>query len=596
MCGIAGILDFDDQPSEDTVRRMCRCIRHRGPDHEGVWCGAHIGLGHVRLSIIDLSASGNQPMANENNTTWVSYNGEIYNYKSLRRELGNAHVFRSQTDTEVLVHSWEELGVAVLPKLNGIFACALWDTNQQRLTLVRDPLGVKPLYYWHTGNRLVFASEIKAILASGVPREVDMLGLAEHFSFQNTFGDRTLFRDVRLLPAGHYLEFDRRGFHVAQYYDVEFREDDCPVDEHECAERVRSCFESSVKRQLVSDVPIGTYLSGGMDTGSISAVAAREIPGLRSFSCGFDTSRVTEAERSRDERAEAQSIAKHVGTRHREIVLDHTDLEKYIAQTIWHLDEPRMGISYQVLRTAQMVGSDVKVVLSGVGGDELFAGYPWRYRWCFERPSEEAAYTAAVRFFDDKRLLGLFTEEARQKVGTYSSRDRFREAMGRCTARDPVNRALYYDLKTFLNGILVVDDKLNMAHSVEARVPFLDTELVHLALGIPSTAKLRGDTGKTVLREAMRGLLPEAAIAREKRGFTPPDRSWIKDTTWPYFESMLLGSKTLQRGIFNEKALRGIISEHRQGQADHRFLLWSLAGFEWMSRLFIDTFTPERPS
>jgi asparagine synthase (glutamine-hydrolysing) len=333
-----------------------------------------------------------------------------------------------------------------------------------------------------------------------------------------------------------------------------------------------------------------------MDTGAIAAVASKFIPRIHSFSCGFDVSQLPESDKVFDEQNEARLVARHLHTQHHELVLDHDALEKGIMQTIWHLDEPRMGISYQVFRTAQVVGQHVKVVLSGVGGDELFAGYPWRYRWCINNPSEDSAYTAAIRFFDDQHLPSLFSPEALKQINGYSSRESYRSVMAACRTRDPVNRALYYDLKTFLNGILIVDDKLNMAHSVEARVPLLDLEMVRCALSMPSSVKLHGLTGKTVLRSAMKGLLPESILNREKRGFTPPDRTWIRKFTMPYLESVIFSTKALDRGIFNQSMLRKIVLEHCAGDKDHRFLLWSLAGFEWMMRLFVDDCVMECPT
>jgi asparagine synthase (glutamine-hydrolysing) len=597
MCGIAGIVDFDGAVSSATIERMCRTIRHRGPDNQGVWINSHVGLGHARLSIIDLSSAGNQPMPNENSSQLISYNGEIYNYKELKTSLLRNHQFKSECDTEVLVHLWEDCGTNAIKKLNGIFAFAVWETGRQRLTLVRDPLGIKPLYYWNQGNTLIFASEIKAILAAGVSRELNLIAVAEHFTFQNTFGDKSFYKNICLLPAGHYLQFDRNGIKRIQYSDPFFVENTEPVSTiDEYAHRVRTCFEGAVKRQLLSDVPVGSYLSGGMDTGSIAAVATQFIPGIHSFSCGFDVSQLPEADKVFDELQEAHIVSRYLQTKHHDLVLNQEALEKNIIHTIWHLDEPRMGISYQVIQIAQVVNRYVKVVLSGVGGDELFAGYPWRYQWCIGGQSQRAAYTAAVRFFDDQQLPSLFSQEAFKQIDGYSSWESFQTVMNSCTSQDPVNRALYYDLKTFLNGILIVDDKLNMAHSVEARVPLLDQEMVHLALSLPSSVKLQGSVGKAVLRFAMKGLLPDAIISRQKRGFTPPDRAWIQKFTMPYLESIIFSKKAKDRGIFNEATLRKVVLEHCLGKKDHRFLLWSLASFEWMLRMFFDDCILECPA
>lgn len=595
MCGIAGIVDFGKACIPGDVEKMCRIMHHRGPDNQAIWADTNVCFGHVRLSIIDLSDAGNQPMINEHRDMCITYNGEIYNFKDLQKALKQQHVFTSRTDTEVLLHLWEESGTKVLPMLNGMYAFGVWDSKQQQLTLVRDPLGIKPVYYWYKNSMLVFASEIKGILASGVPRKLNYHAAAEHFAFQNTFGDTTFYRDIHLLPAGHLLRFDRKGIRTEKYSEVEFDETTVAPPPNAVCDEIRNRFGDAVQRQLLSDVPVGTYLSGGMDTGAISALAVRHVPGIHSFSCGFDTSNLEEQYRVFDESKQARELSTVLNTRHHELMLGVSALEENIVKTIWHLDEPRMGVSYQNLCIAGVVGRHVRVVLSGAGGDELFAGYPWRYRWCMEGGSERAAYAASVRFFDDNQLPSLFSDEMNRSIAGYSSFDRFRAVMAPCRAVDPVNRALFFDLKTFLNGILLVDDRLNMAHSVESRVPMLDRELIQLALSIPSAMKLADGTGKAILRQAMQAFLPAEVTTRTKRGFTPPDRAWMQQGTIRYIKDIILSKSARQRDIFDANSLDRIINEHCSGKKDHRFLLWSLTGFEWMMRLFFDTLVTECP-
>jgi asparagine synthase (glutamine-hydrolysing) len=596
MCGIAGIVDFDETPSPDAVRAMCRAIRHRGPDDEGIQGDPFACLGHARLSIIDLSLAGHQPMTNENRDLWITFNGEIYNYREIKQNLRHNHTFVSRCDTEVLVHFWEERNEMSLPNLNGIFAFGMWDSKLRQLTLARDHCGVKPIYYWQRGNRLVFGSEIKAILAAGIPRTLNYAAVAEHFTFQNIFDDKTFFTDVHLLPAGCYLQFDSRGCRITRYHEFEFPENALETAPKEVQERLLSSFSAAVTRQLVSDVPVGSYLSGGMDTGSIAAIAARSIPKMHTFSCGFDIAEEDKRYHVFDESGEAEFLSKRLNTIHHAITLGHEEFERSVVQTVWHLDEPRMGVSYQNYRIAETVGKHVKVVLSGVGGDELFAGYPWRYRWCTENASDRSAYESTVRFFNDTQIAALFTPETNKALSGYSSWEEFRKLMAACTATDPFNRALFIDLKTFLNGILVVDDKLNMAFSVESRVPILDLDLVSLAQSIPPGMKLSGDTGKVVLRKAMTALLPERFTMARKQGFTPPDRVWLQKYTMPYVESVVFSSEARSRGIFEEQTIRAMIREHLDGKKDHRFFLWSLVCFEHMMRLFFDRCTEEKPA
>ncbi len=594
MCGIAGVYHMAGEPVQaDQVRRMGELIAHRGPDDSGLWVQGPVGLGHRRLSIIDLSPRGRNPMPNEDETIHLIFNGEIYNYRELRPGLlQRGHRFRSDTDTEVILHLYEEEGPACVERLNGMFAFALWDGRQRRLLLARDRFGIKPLYYTVLGNKLAFASEVKAFLAlPEFSARPDPCALAEHFTFQNTFGERTLFQGVKLLPAGHYLLCQDGRLETRRYWDLCFRpEPGVPLERW--AAGLRERFEASVTRQLRSDVPLGTFLSGGMDTGSISAVAARNIPGLHTFTCGFKLPEgLSELEQYFDEREESRRLAEYLSTQHHELELGPAAMAPVLPAVVWHLDEPRVGISYQVYYTAELIRRYVTVVLSGVGGDELFAGYPWRYQPVLGAPPdafEDAYYRLSIRFMDDEQKRAFFSPELNRALGDFSTRDSFRSALAGAGHADPLHKALYFDFKTFLNGLLLVDDKLSMAHSVEGRVPFLDNEFVDYVCRIPSEFKLRSGESKVVLREAMRGLLPDDTIFRRKQGFTPPDRTWYKGKTLQYIRDLVLGPRSLERGFFQPAALERMLDEHLQDRHNHRFLIWSLMSFEWWNRLYVD--------
>lgn len=594
MCGIAGIVDLSGAPARaDDLRRMCDLLAHRGPDGSGEWVSGSVALGQRRLSIVDLSERARNPMPNEDQTVWATVNGEIYNHQELRSDLGQrGHVFRSDCDTEVILHLFEELGSECVSRLNGMFAFGLWDVSRRRLLLARDRFGVKPLYYTVVGNTLAFASEVKAFLAlPGFRVKPDVRAMAEHFTFQNTFGERTLFEDVKLLPAGHYLMCEDGQIRTRQYWDLRF-EPDASLSLQESAHRLREHFERAVDRQLMSDVPLGTYLSGGMDTGAISAVAATQIPRMHTFTCGFAVPEgASSLEQYFDERDASRDLARLLGTVHHELELGSDAMTPALPAVVWHLDEPRVGISYQNYYTAELVRRHVTVVLSGCGGDELFAGYPWRYEAVLGfQPAafEEAYYGLTTRFLTDDQKRGLFTPEIRRALGDFSTRDAFRDVLENCDADDPLNRALYFDFKTFLNGLLLVDDKLSMAHSVEARVPFLDNDLVDFVATIPSEFKLAQGRSKIVLREALRGLLPQETLNRRKQGFTPPDETWYKGKSLAYIEDLVLGSRARDRGYFEPGAVRGILDDHLRGRRNNRFLIWSFMCFEWWNRLFVD--------
>lgn len=592
MCGIAGLCDLSGRPASAVrVREMCDLIAHRGPDDSGVWASGPTALGHRRLSIIDVSPRGRNPMANEDESVWLVFNGEIYNHRDLRRTLDREHRFRSETDSEVLLHLYEERGIECLADLNGMFAFALWDAPRRRLVLARDRFGVKPLYYTRLGDIIAFASEAKAFLA--LPEFVaapDPAAMAEYLTFFNTFGDATLFTGVKLLPAGCFLVCENERVALGKYWDLQFAPDDGPSLD-DWAVRVREQFEGAVTRQLMSDVPLGSYLSGGIDTGAISAVAARSIPSMHTFTCGFELpAGATDLERHFDERDQARELARDLGTLHHELELGQAAMAPALPRVVWHLDEPRVGISYQVYYTAEMIRRHVTVVLSGVGGDELFAGYPWRYQPILDAAPdarESEHYRQSIRGLTDDEKRALFTPALNRSLGGLSTRDRFHAVVADAGDCDPLHRALYADFKVFLHGLLLVDDKLSMAHSVEARVPFLDNRLVELVAQVPARFKLQAGRSKVVLKQALRGLLPDDILRRRKQGFTPPDESWYRQDP-AFIRGLILGPRALSRGYFEPSALGAILEDHVSGRRNHRFLLWWLMCFEWWNRLFVD--------
>jgi asparagine synthase (glutamine-hydrolysing) len=586
----------------------------------------HLLLGHRRLAIIDLSARGHQPMANRAKSVWVVFNGEIYNFREIRAELeGAGFGFYSRSDTEVILHSYQQWGIDCVRRFNGMFALALWDNDLGKLFLARDRFGVKPLYYCYDGRYCIFASEIKAILASGyVARGLDYRGFAEYFAFQNIFTDRTLFAGIRMLPAGSHLELDVRrevprfsSVQPARYWDYSYADALGPGDlsEAECARELRERFERAVERQLVSDVPVGSYLSGGMDSGSIAAVARRKIPRLMTFTGGFDLASVSGLEANFDERAAAELMASRFGTEHYEMVMHSGDMIHILPKLIWHLEDLRVGMCWQNFYIARLASRFVKAVLAGTGGDELFAGYPWRYRHVAEAANGAEALDRYYRYWQrlipEERRGAFFSADSLGRMGEPAGRQIVQEifeAPGACG--NLVLNALYFELKTFLHGLFVVEDKLSMANSLETRVPFLDNDLVDFSLRIPVEYKVKeldlattveenvvgqkdryrelSNAGKHVLRRAMEGLIPPEILTRNKQGFSPPDESWYKGPTMEYIRSILFSDQARARPYFNMERVASVLEEHIAGKVNHRLLIWSLLCFEWWNRNFLD--------
>ena len=618
------MLHFDGEPvSPIVLRRMTDAIAHRGPDGEGQFIDGPLGLGHRRLAIIDLSPAGHQPMATPDGRYTLTYNGEVYNFQELRVELESlGHQFKSRTDSEVVLKAYAQWGERAVERFNGMFAFAIWDKHERTLFLARDRYGIKPLYYTMCGNKFLFGSEIKAMLANPAYRtDIDHEGLFEYFAFQNFFTARTLFKDVRLLPAGTHLKVRAASANVGTphtYWDFSFAEPDSPLRDEDYIEEVDRLFQRAVSRQLVSDVDIGAYLSGGMDSGSVTALAARQLPYIKSFTCGFDLNSASGVELGYDERASAEYMSYLFKTEHYEMVLKAGDMERVMPKLTWHIEEPRVGQSYPNYYAAQLAGKFVKVVLSGTGGDEIFAGYPWRYyRAVVNNDFEDYAdkyYGFWQRLLPNGSANKVFAP-IRSKIGGLSTRDIFHNVFQQHAAtltrpEDYINHSLYFEAKTFLHGLLVVEDKLSMAHSLETRVPFLDNDLVDFAMKIPSRLKLgnlsevvrlnenepgnktknyfnKTKDGKLVLRKVMERYIPQAITEKEKQGFSAPDASWFKGESIDYVRRTLYDDNAHIYDFLDRKSVHALVNEHLDGKENRRLLIWSLLSVEKWCQTFL---------
>ncbi|MEA3560148.1 MAG: asparagine synthase (glutamine-hydrolyzing), partial [Candidatus Omnitrophota bacterium] len=580
MCGIAGIYNLDRKPViYSQVKKMSEALRHRGPDDEGEFIERNLGLAHRRLAIIDLSPTGRQPMSNEDGTILLVCNGEIYNYLELIPVLeAKGHRFYSKTDVEVIIHAYEEWGEECLDKFNGEFAFAIWDKIKNKLLLARDIFGTKPIYYYYKNGQFAFASEIKAFFhLESFKKKVCIEALSEYFTFQNIFTNKTLFNGVKLLPQGHVLTVTKAGLKERQYQDLVFQEERLPLKDY--ISKIEGAFERSIARHLISDVPVGSYLSGGMDSASIVALASRQVPRLMTFTGGFDLSSASGIELVFDERKDAERIAHHFHTTHYEMVIHSGDMSYIIPRLIWHLEDLRVGMSYQNFYIAQLASKFVKVVLAGAGGDEMFGGYPWRYDLVKDCKTinefDKVYYRYWTRLVPDKEKKRFFSKQIWSKIKDLSTFEIYKSIVKKSNNGASLNRAFYFEAKTFLHGLLLVEDKISMANSLEVRLPFLDKELIELSTRILPDYKHNSGEGKFILRQAMRKFLPKTIIEKKKQGFSPPDASWYRGESMNYVKKIILDPRTLDRGYFNPKYIRNIVEEHISGRVNHRLLIWS---------------------
>jgi asparagine synthase (glutamine-hydrolysing) len=635
MCGIAGIVSHAplDQDAPARALRMRDVIAHRGPDEAGLHCDTHAALAHRRLSIVDLS-TGQQPLSNEDGSVWVVFNGEIYNHSEVRAELqAHGHVYCTKSDTETIVHAYEQWGEDCVHRFRGMFAFAIWDAPRRRLLLVRDRLGIKPLYWSLANGTLLFGSEIKAILASGlIAANANYAVLPEVLSTRYTSGDDTLFTGIRKLLPGHRLVFENGSAVTRQYWDVP-REGVAAAAPgrpaaagREPVARFRELLEESVRLRLMSDVPLGMFLSGGIDSSAIAALMARMIGRpLQTFSVAFKDRAFNELEYARE-------VARAVHADGHEIVIDDKDFFGALPALIWHEDEPiAHPSSVPLYFVSKLARQHVTVVLTGEGSDELLAGYGkyprvafnWRAGGIYERlapealrgavartilprlPRRLARYArrsflamerspeamffdnfAAIRLDDQQQLLAPDLRAAATRAAAYgSSLAYFNASPERRTLLD---RLLYADIKTYLVELLMKQDQMSMATSIESRVPFLDHKLVEFAASLPDDWKLRGWTTKRVLREAMKGLLPQAILDRPKMGFPVPFARWTRGAWNGVAREVLLDRSARERGLFEPRAVEALLAQHAAGRTEGGDHIWTLLNLELWHRTFID--------
>ena len=625
MCGIVGIVSLDPRETVDEARlkRMCHALRHRGPDGEGLFVDGPVGLGMRRLAIIDV-AGGRQPMANEDDTVRLVFNGEIYNHAALRPGLeARGHRYRTRSDTETILHLYEEERERCVERLRGMFAFAVWDRARGRLLLARDRLGIKPLYYARTDHELIFASEIKAILAAGPLRPaLNEAILPEFLATRFVSGEETFFRGVRKLLPGRTLSWSpAEGFSQRRYWRLPLPIDDSRQSLPERAAEVRDRLQAAVRSHLMSDVPLGLFLSGGMDSSALAALMAPMVQEpIRTFAVGF-------ADAEANELPYARLAARSVGAEHREVIVSPAEFFGALPRLIWHEDEPiAFPSSVPLYFVSRLAREHVKVVLTGEGADELFLGYN-RYRVTAWNERLGRTYRATVpgglrgavgglvqrlprpvRRYAGRTFLALhpgpralfyenfavFAEGLQERLladpGLLAARDPYAEGL-RCYTEAPgggLERMSHADLQTYLVELLMKQDQMSMAASIESRVPYLDHEFVEHVAAMPGRFKLRGWSTKAVLRAALRGLMPREILGRRKMGFPTPVGRWLRGRFWPMVGEFVLGPRALGRGLFQPGLLRRLAEEHRAGTGEHGDRLWLLVNLELWQRIVLD--------
>jgi asparagine synthase (glutamine-hydrolysing) len=623
MCGIAGRFNFtpSDPIDRDRLIAMTNTLTHRGPDADGFYIGPGIGLGHRRLSIIDLS-TGDQPVANEDQTVRVVFNGEIYNFAELRADLAqHGHRFRTESDTEVIVHAYEQWGDRAVERFRGMFAYALWDEPRRRLVLVRDRIGVKPVYYAATRTGLVFGSEIKALLADpDVPRDWSAEAVDAYLALQYIPTPATIYQSVLKLPAAHYLVAENGRVSIRRYWDLTFSGDGDPAREQEYLDQLDALVTEAVRLRLVSDVPLGAFLSGGIDSSVVVGAMAQTSTGpVITTSVGFDEQAFNELEHAR-------TVAKQFSTiQHEHIV--RPEIVDLLPKLVWHLDEPFADHSavptYYVSKAAR---EHVTVALSGDGGDELWAGYArhrverWEsaarrvvrttggkligraadllplgmkgarsLRHLALAPAEACARKHAYGLFETGARSAIYSADFAAEVRDSDPFAAFRIAYDSCPSRDPLDCALYVDVKTYLvDDIMTKVDKMSMAVSLESREPLLDHKLLEFAAKIPRALKLKHGRSKYLLRRLLERRLPRTIVDRPKHGFEAPTGEWLRGPLAAMVSDLLLDGRLRGRGVFNANEIGRLWREHREGTHDHRHRLWSLVMLELWFRQFID--------
>ncbi|HEY0961591.1 MAG TPA: asparagine synthase (glutamine-hydrolyzing) [Pseudomonadales bacterium] len=624
MCGIAGILKFNSQDNIDESRLLAMrdSVWHRGPDEGGLIIDGRAGLAHRRLSIIDL-ASGQQPMSNAQRTVWISYNGEVYNFRELRTRLEALGArFSTRSDTEVVLRAYEYYGEDCVEHLQGMFAFAIWDAPKQRLFLARDRLGIKPLYYMISDTQLLFGSEIKAILAEGsVKPEFNRAVLPEFLASRYVTGSETFFKGVNKLLPGHTLSWTAStGFRKRRYWNLSAAPQGPELSRADYVDMVRSSLKDAVQSHMIADVPCGLFLSGGLDSSILASLMTQvSSEPVHSFSVAFSEAHANELEYAR-------MAAQHAGTQHHEVMVSPEEFFSALPHLVWHEDEPVAWTSSVPLHAVSCLArKHVKVVLTGEGSDELFLGYDYRYRvthWnkrlgaMYEKLPRAmrsgvsgaiGALPGSARRYAERTFLALDTDPRHMFFENFSVfRHDLRNAMLRpehgFTDNPYVNALKHYhaagdntlqcmshaDLQTFLVELLMKQDQMSMAASIESRVPFLDHRLVEQVATIPSHEKLRFWQTKALLRDAVKDLVPRAILERKKMGFPVPTSDWLRGKYWPVVEEFVLGGRALERGHFNADVVQRLAQDHRSGRADNGERLWLLINLEMWQRIFLD--------
>jgi asparagine synthase (glutamine-hydrolysing) len=625
MCGICGIVNFDRSEPVDPglIERMTTVLVHRGPDDDGYFVEGNAGFGHRRLSIIDLGG-GKQPIFNEDESILIVFNGEIYNYAALTTELINlGHQFKSRSDTEAIVHAYEQYGDACVEHLRGMFTFAIWDRRRKRLLIARDRLGIKPLYFHWCDGFLAFASEIKALLQiPEVARVVDPGALEAYLTLRYVPGPQTMFKGISKLQPGHLLVMDEHGVRIRKYWDLKYQIAE-GISDADYLQRFEELLEESVKLRLVAEVPLGVFLSGGLDSSAILAVMSklRERERIKTFSVGYEVAR--EQEESVNEFEYARLAARAFGAEHHEFKLTAEDFRDSLTDLVWYLDEPLADDSCIPLYfIARLARKHITVVLSGEGADEILAGYgiykrmlaidaayerfprltPWvarKFASVFTGPVSQR-YAGWAGLPMEQRYRGVSTgmpatlrQQLLGRQGEGAVGDAFRACFEAVPKEDALNRMLYADAKVWLpDDLLLKADKMTMANGLELRVPFLDHKLVEFAATLPRDLKLKGSTGKHLLREAMQGVLPPQIINRPKKGFPVPTESWLRGELKDFVHDTLLASDAACRGYMDTRVIEKIVNEHEQGTENRRQEIWTLLIFEIWHRTFIDRLPP----
>lgn len=627
MCGIAGVFSRDGHAVDrDIIKRMTALIAHRGPDDEGYFFDENIGLGHKRLSIIDLS-TGRQPMFNAAGTRLILYNGEVYNYREIRTELEKTgRTFVTQSDTEVILQAYEEWGPDAVKKFNGMFAFAVWDIERRTLFLARDRIGIKPLYYWRDGeNTLIFASEIKAILAHpAVTRELNIECMVDYLTFQNTIDDKTLFSGIQKFKPGHWMMVDPDGITFEKYWTPDFSKKRMSLDG--TLKKYKEILMASVKRHMISDVPLGCYLSGGFDSGAVSMVAS----GLTEKPVETFTGTFSEGQKY-TELPCAHAVAEHIGAVRHEVEIQSSDYISTMPNIVYHLDGPTTGcICFPAFHVSRLVSQHVKVVLTGHGGDELFAGYQAfkgvYYRMLIKknplnlfkilggmRRGELARilyflvyplFQPEVKYglfimFSKKELRKLLTADMYQQIAGYNPLTSLENIIDGDASEIEITEQLY--LKTYLAELFMIEDRVGMANSIEARTPLCDNELVEFALSVPIEHKLHDHTLKFIPRETMKNRLPRLLYDQPKKGFPTPLVPWFRGPLRSHLYDVLTGEPIRKRGVFDTTYLKKMLDDFCNRKSDTLYdyaaanRIFSLYTIELWFRIFMDVETVEKP-